>query len=112
MAAKFRVGITRDILDSRGEPAFGRAALAVLDAAPDIEWEYLPAVVGELTADHASRYDALYVNMARTPAAAVARHDVIEMPLASVVPTHALGELPLDVLGELLESASEHLLGA
>ena len=49
MAAKFRVGITRDILDSRGEPAFGRAALAVLDEAPDIEWEYLPVVVGELT---------------------------------------------------------------
>ncbi len=33
MTAPFRVGITRDILDSRGEPAFGRAALALLDDA-------------------------------------------------------------------------------
>ena len=68
MTAPFRVGITRDILDSRGEPAFGRKALEILDSAPGIEWEYLPEVVRELTPDHAARYDALYVNMARTPA--------------------------------------------
>ena len=42
MAAKFRVGLTRDILDSRGQPAFGRAALEILDAADHLEWEYLP----------------------------------------------------------------------
>jgi len=59
MATQHLVGITRDILDSRGEPAFGKAALAILDAAPGIEWEYLPEVVGEITADHAARYDAL-----------------------------------------------------
>jgi hypothetical protein len=29
----------------------------------------------EITADHAARYDALYVNLPRVPAAAVARHD-------------------------------------
>ena len=34
MSAPLRVGITRDILDSRGEPAFGRAALEILDRAP------------------------------------------------------------------------------
>ena len=49
----FRVGITRDILDSRGEPAFGRAALAILDNAPNVEWEYLPEIVRELTPEHA-----------------------------------------------------------
>ena len=93
MAAKYRVGITRDILDSRGEPAFGRTALTVLDEAPDIEWEYLPAVVGELTADHAARYDALYVNMARTPAAAVARPDC----RLRVVARHGVGYDSVDV---------------
>ena len=36
-------------------------------ARPDIDWEYLPEVVPEITPDHAARYDALYVNMARTP---------------------------------------------
>ena len=37
MAKRFCVGITRDILDSSGEPAFGRKALEVLDNATDIE---------------------------------------------------------------------------
>ena len=72
MTNRFRVGITRDILDSRGEPAFGQAALSVLQHAPSLEWEYLPEVVREITPEHAARYDALYVNMARTPASAVA----------------------------------------
>jgi D-3-phosphoglycerate dehydrogenase len=93
MAAKHRVGITRDILDSRGEPAFGRAALSILDDAPDIEWEYLPEVVGELTADHAARYDAVYVNMARTPATAVARPDC----RLRVVARHGVGYDSVDV---------------
>src|SRR5205814_4132983 len=47
MSDKFRVAITRDVLDSRGEPAFGRAALSILERAPDIEWEYLPKVMPE-----------------------------------------------------------------
>jgi len=90
---KYRVGITRDILDSRGEPAFGKAALAVLDAAPNLEWEYLPQIVRELTADHAARYDALYVNMARTPASAVARDDL----RLRVVARHGVGYDSVDV---------------
>ena len=91
--SKYRVGITRDILDSRGEPAFGKAALAILDAAPDVEWEYLPQLVRELTADHAARYDALYVNMARTPASAVARDDL----RLRVVARHGVGYDSVDV---------------
>jgi D-3-phosphoglycerate dehydrogenase len=91
--SKYRVGITRDILDSRGEPAFGRAALAVLDAAPNLEWEYLPQIVRELTADHAARYDALYVNMARTPASAVVRDDL----RLRVVARHGVGYDSVDL---------------
>ena len=34
MSDTFRVALTRDILDSRGEPAFGRTALSILDRAP------------------------------------------------------------------------------
>ena len=93
MSEPFRVGITRDILDSRGEPAFGPKALAILEDAPGIEWEYLPQVVRELTADHAARYDALYVNMARTPAAAVARADC----RLRVVARHGVGYDSVDV---------------
>ena len=93
MTARYRVGITRDILDSRGEPAFGRAALALLDDAPGIEWEYLPEVVREVTADHAASYDALYVNMARVPAAVVARPDC----RLRVVARHGVGYDSVDV---------------
>jgi len=114
MAKAFRVGLTRDILDSRGEPAFGRAALALLDGAADVEWDYLPAVVPEVTADHAARYDALYVNIPRVPAAAVARADcrlrvvarhgvgydsvdVAAMTRAGVVVTHTPSSMPRPV---------------
>jgi len=93
MVAKYRVGITRDILDSRGDPAFGAKALEVLDGASDIEWEYLPEIVRELGPDHAARYDALYVNMARTPASAVARSDL----RLKVVARHGVGYDSVDV---------------
>ena len=93
MAKTFRVAITRDILDSRGEPAFGRAALAILDGAEAIDWDYLPAVVPEITADHAAQYDALYVNIPRVPAAAVARADC----RLRVVARHGVGYDSVDV---------------
>jgi phosphoglycerate dehydrogenase-like enzyme len=88
-----RVGLTRDILDSKGEPAFGAKALELLDGAPGIEWEYLPEVVPEITADHAARYDALYVNLPRVPAAAVARADC----RLRVVARHGVGYDSVDV---------------
>jgi D-3-phosphoglycerate dehydrogenase len=114
MADKFRVGLTRDILDSRGQPAFGAAALGILDAAAHIEWEYLPALAREITADHAARYDALYVNTPQVPAAAVgredrrlrvvARHgvgfdsvDVPAMTKAGVIVTHTPSSMPRPV---------------
>jgi D-3-phosphoglycerate dehydrogenase len=89
----YRVGITRDILDSLGEPAFGRKALEILEREPGIEWEYLPEIVRDLTPEHAARYDALYVNMARTPAAAVARGD----HRLRVVARHGVGYDSVDV---------------
>jgi phosphoglycerate dehydrogenase-like enzyme len=114
MASSFRVGLTRDILNSRGEPAFGPAALAVLDSDQTLEWEYLPDVVPEITADHAARYDALYVNIPRVPASAVARADcrlrvvarhgvgydsvdVAAMTRAGVVVTHTPSSMPRPV---------------
>jgi D-3-phosphoglycerate dehydrogenase len=114
MNTHWRVGITRDILDSRGEPAFGRAALAELDRASEIAWEYLPEVVPAITPEHAARYDALYVNAARVPATAVAsadcrlrvvaRHgvgydtvDIPAMTAAGVMVTHTPSAMPRPV---------------
>src|SRR5881394_1110968 len=114
MAKTFRVGLTRDILNSRGEPAFGKAALGILDNAVDLEWDYLPAVVPEITADHAAQYDAIYVNIPRVPSAAVARDDcrlrviarhgvgydsvdVAAMTRAGVIVTHTPSSMPRPV---------------
>jgi len=114
MTARHRVGLTRDILDSRGEPAFGAAALEILDRAPDLAWEYLPEVVPEITADHAARYDAIYVNLPRVPSAAVGRADcrlrvvarhgvgydsveVAAMTRAGVIVTHTPSSMPRPV---------------
>jgi D-3-phosphoglycerate dehydrogenase len=93
MNTKFRVGLTRDILDSRGEPAFGRAALEVLDRDSSLEWEYLPAVVPEIGPELAAQYDALYINIARVPAAAVARVDC----RLRIVARHGVGYDTVDV---------------
>ena len=73
MDKSFKVGVTSDILDSRGEPAFGREPLKALDA---VQWEWLPRGLREITAEHAAGFDALYVNSPRVPAAAVARSDL------------------------------------
>jgi D-3-phosphoglycerate dehydrogenase len=93
VATKFKVGITRDILNARGEPAFGTAALDVLERTPDLEWEYLPQVVPEITPDLAAAYDAIYVNAARVPAAAVARGD----HRLKLVARHGVGYDSVDV---------------
>jgi phosphoglycerate dehydrogenase-like enzyme len=111
---KHRVGITRDILDSRGVPAFGAAALDILHGAGGLEWEYLPELVPAINADHAARYDAIYVNNPRVPEAAVARPDcrlrvvarhgvgydsvdVAAMTRAGVVVTHTPSSMPRPV---------------
>nr|MBA3505926.1 dehydrogenase [Betaproteobacteria bacterium] len=93
MAKTFRVGVTRDILDSRGEPAFGRKALRILDRAPEVEWEYLPQIVTDITADHAAEYDAIYLNLPRVAASAVARADC----RVRVVARHGVGYDSVDV---------------
>jgi phosphoglycerate dehydrogenase-like enzyme len=59
----FRVGISRDLLNSAGEFSFGQQHLQVLDAARDIlRWEMLPPDLGEVTPEIARGFDALYIN--------------------------------------------------
>jgi len=93
MAQSFRVGITSDILDSRGEPAFGRGPLAALDTAAGLQWEWLPKGLREITAEHAAEYDALYVNSPKVPAAAVARPDL----RLRLISRHGVGYDSVDV---------------
>jgi phosphoglycerate dehydrogenase-like enzyme len=90
MEKNFRVGVTSDILDSRGEPAFGREPLKALDA---VQWEWLPRGLREITGEHAAVYDALYVNSPRVPAAAVARPDL----RLKLISRHGVGYDSVDV---------------
>lgn len=75
MTDPFRVALSADLLDSSGAPSFGPGPLALLDAVPGLRWEFLPAGVAELTADHAAQFDAIYAALERVNAAAVARTD-------------------------------------
>jgi len=89
----FRVGVTSDILDAKGEPVFGREPLAALDAAPGLEWEWLPKGIREVSAEHGARYDAIYVNSPRVPAVAVAGKDL----RLKVISRHGVGYDSVDV---------------
>ena len=82
----FKVGITSDILDAKGEPVFGRAPMKALEA-PGLELDWLPKGIREITAEHAAKYDALYVNSPRVPAAAVAGKDL----RLKVISRHGVG---------------------
>ena len=92
-AARFRVGLTRDILMGDGEPSFGKGALALLAGDPCIDWEFLPEQVDEITPDIMARYDGLYVNSPRVTAASVARADL----RAKIVARHGVGYDSVDV---------------
>jgi phosphoglycerate dehydrogenase-like enzyme len=89
----FKLGITRDVLDSKGEPSFGAAALKVLDANPAIAWEYLPERITELSPDLAARYDGLYVNSPKVTRTSVGRADC----RLKIIARHGVGYDSVDV---------------
>jgi phosphoglycerate dehydrogenase-like enzyme len=91
--ATFRLGIIRDVLNKAGEPFFGPAALDILKANPQIEWEYTPQSVKEIPPDWAARYDALYVNSSRISAVTVGRADC----RLRIVARHGVGYDSVDV---------------
>jgi phosphoglycerate dehydrogenase-like enzyme len=92
-AARFRLGLSRDILNSKGEPSFGSGPLALLNDEPRIEWEFLPELVEEITPDIMARYDGLYVNSPKVTAASVARADL----RVKIVSRHGVGYDSVDV---------------
>jgi phosphoglycerate dehydrogenase-like enzyme len=93
MAQGFKVGVTSYLLDSRGEPVFGREQLRALDEAPGLAWEWLPRGLREITAEHAAAFDALYINSPRVPAAAVAGANL----RLKVLSRHGVGYDSVDV---------------
>lgn len=73
--SKFRIGITADVLKSDGLPIFGKEALALLDA-PGIEWEYMDETSADISAVHASRYDAICAMTTRVTQSSLSGKDL------------------------------------
>jgi phosphoglycerate dehydrogenase-like enzyme len=69
------VGVTRDFLSGDGGAALPGVSFALLDAAPTVNWEYLPEDVPETTPDLAARYDAILTLRPRYSAASVGAPD-------------------------------------
>jgi D-3-phosphoglycerate dehydrogenase len=64
-----------------------------LKALEQVQWEWLPRGLREITPDHASAYDALYVNSPRVPASAVAGSDL----RLKLISRHGVGYDSVDV---------------
>jgi D-3-phosphoglycerate dehydrogenase len=86
----FRVGVTSDLFDPRGEPTFGREPLSLLNT---LHWEKLPAGLRAITAEHAAAFDALYVNSLRLDAQVVQTPDL----RLKLVSRHGVGYDSVDV---------------
>ena len=71
----FKVGSTRDLLRADGTPCFAEAAFEELARNPDIDWEWIPEELTEITPDIAARYDGLHVNAPPVTGASIARDD-------------------------------------
>ena len=92
-AQRFRVGLTRDLLNRNGEPSFGREVLGLLDAAEGIEWEWIPETMTEITPDVAARYDGIHLSGPRLTRASIARDDC----RLKIVARHGVGYDSVDV---------------
>jgi len=57
----FRIGLTRDFLNPDGTIGFGDIGLALLGAAPDVVWEFLPENSSVLQPEQVADYDGLLV---------------------------------------------------
>ena len=62
---QFLIGLTRDLLDTSGAPAFGHDALRVLDDDPAVRREFFAESADEITPADLAHYDAIYVNAPR-----------------------------------------------
>ena len=72
---KYRVGLSRDLLDRDGRTTFDASALAVLDNDPTIEWQWFAEQPANITADHLATYDAICLGSPGVPATALGRAD-------------------------------------
>jgi phosphoglycerate dehydrogenase-like enzyme len=86
----FKVGVSGELFDSRGEPTFGREPLSLLDS---LSWEKLPPGLRAITPEHSEAYDALYLNLARVDASSVATPNL----RLKLISRHGVGYDAIDI---------------
>jgi phosphoglycerate dehydrogenase-like enzyme len=86
----FKVGVSADLFDAKGEPTFGREPLSLLDS---LSWEKLSVGLREITAEHAAAYDALYLNSQRVHSLAVEGADL----RLKLISRHGVGYDAIDI---------------
>jgi D-3-phosphoglycerate dehydrogenase len=72
----FKVGLSGDLLNSKGEPTFGRTPIGLLDAEPRISWEWMKPGLREITPDIAAAYDGLLLALERVTPASLSAPDL------------------------------------
>ncbi len=81
----FRVGLTRDLLKPDGSLAFGDIGLDLLEQAPGVTWDFLPAgpegraALSELQPEQVEDYDALLVLAPSVSPATLAGNDRLRL---------------------------------
>ncbi|MGH7188947.1 MAG: NAD(P)-dependent oxidoreductase [Acetobacteraceae bacterium] len=90
---KFRIGLTRDLVDADGRPSFGAEALAVLGQDPRVGWEVMGQDAGEITPAALAAYDALYIGLPRVTPASFAGN----LQRTRIIARHGVGFDTVDV---------------
>ncbi len=71
----FRIGLTRDFLKPDGTIGFGDIGLELIDAAPNVVWEFLAENRSELGPDQIADYDGLLVLASKVTAETLSQTD-------------------------------------
>jgi len=69
--AKFRIGLSRDVMAGSGQPNFDPAALRVLEDDPAFEWEWFGDGASDVTERDLTAYDGICLGAPRLRAAAL-----------------------------------------
>ncbi len=56
---RYRIGLSRDLLDASGKPIFAPVALSVLEDDPLLEWEWFGDGAAPVSADDIAKYDGI-----------------------------------------------------
>jgi phosphoglycerate dehydrogenase-like enzyme len=72
VTARYRIGVSRDLLDPQGRPTFDPAALRILEDDPKLDWAWFGDGVGPVTAADIATFDGICLGAPELRGAALA----------------------------------------